>query len=211
MRHTGRTTRMLQYVIHRYRNQMRTVVVARDGNHMKLLMETMDSMLTSERDRALKSKSTDVLLFTTLATVSAPDSAYPLHKYDYRTNRFAHVALDIEVVFDHFAMETHLEAVIRYLKAAGEIADPITWMVDTARMLSYARRVCLIVPADDITRIEDHLVGYNVTVEDGTLMRRLNWATLERQGANSQDQILLFHPDYLQARFEGALSTITRF
>lgn len=208
MKQSGRTNRMLQYVIQRYRNHMPTMVVGANNNHAELLSKTLGELLT-ERDRALENKAPKII-FTSVGTLSDKQAMY---QYNYRTNRFANSPGDpeLEVVFDHFAMETHLPEVIAYLAATETIADPITWMIDTARVLSLTQSVHLIVPTDDIPFFEERLHGLPVTLEDGSMLRVLNWVSLRREGVKTQKQTLLFHPEHLRARFEGALSTITRF
>lgn len=207
-RRTGRTTRMLQYALHRIRNRMTTTVVAKDRNHAKGL-ELMFETLRSDRDKQNAERYGRIGIISLSDMFPVRQSPKSLGDYNYETNRLKSIEPEIEVLFDHFAMECHLDKIIAYLDAASYVSNYDTWLLETARMLSVTKRVGLVVAPDHVLYFSEKLEGCDVEIMSDS--DNVDYVGLDfKPNINAKHQ-LLFHPEYLRHLFEGALSTITRF
>ena len=204
-RRTGRTTNMLRYAIQRARNDMPTIIVGADSNHAQRLLTTLRQ---SQTERDLKRFVPGDKSICAISLTDALSAKYSLSGYNYSTNRFDRTPPDVEVLFDHYALETHLAGIIKYLNASEYIVGHDLWLINTARMLSVNADINIVVEDGVVQYFTEKLEGYPRV----TVMRFSELDVRHTMPFSKGERVqTLFQPSALHKAFKGALSQIWRF
>lgn len=209
-RRTGRTTRMLEQAIAWAREEQASMVFAYNANHVGSLRNLLEVMVPDKDDQEKVRGLITICSFSDITQGNLTRQLGVYNNYDYRTNRFPH--LNSRALIDHHALERHLGDVIRYLRVARSIDDHLRWMIDTARMMSVMGRRTYIITddADSHMILGNEVKGYNVSVEDGTMIGGLNLLNQELIAAHPAC-VLLIEPKMLKRHFAGALTEMNRW
>jgi hypothetical protein len=198
------------------------------GNHVAVFAASRDHMGTMGRqleDLVPKKKKVRAQIKERLWVCSFQDvtqgnlGRFGIYRnYNYRTNSFVRVDPKLPPeervvsLIDHYALETHLGNVIKYLRTAQHLANHTQWLIDTARMLTMLGRKVYVVTDDPETRqrIAEADLHRSVSVEDGEHLSNLNLLDQELIGAHPNTQLLI-EPKTLERHFRGALAEINRW
>lgn len=211
---TGRTIRMLAYALDRAKQGLYTTVLGASLSHANTLRQQFEKLppLVRLKEEEMLRLSSFVSMGSLIAAVRSND--YGISRfYDYGTNTFRHDApIVMEIVIDHYALEQHLVAPIRYLRAAAKVRAPQQWMIDSARMTSaIGHRVYLVSEDKEFRAHAEHeLEGCNVSVEDTKHLSNLNLLRMCLEDAHSR-AVLPVDPRLVESTFRGALNEINRW
>lgn len=212
-RRTGRTTRMLEHALTAARQEKNTLIYAADYKHCASLVQQLETLVPDPKEQEVLRGRITVLPFSTVTQDNETRILGVFRSYDYRKHRFLFGEIrDYVALIDHHALETHLADVIRYLRVTSRIANQTQWLVDTARTMATLGRRTYIITDDRDTELvaRTETAGYNVYVEDGSMMGNLSMLHQELVGAHP-GAVLLIEPKTLERYFQGSLNEINRW
>ncbi len=219
LRQSGRTTRMLQYVIAEAFADQPMMIVCNSVAHT-LQMMLMFKALVPE-GMTLKT----LPMFISISDLARRGYGNPhllpgtgtrdrVCGFNYKTARMEQFVAageqTPEIVFDHYALEVHLQNITQYLKRTREMGVTTGTLIDTARLMSLQGRTYLLTHTANVRFYQILCEDYNVSVEDGFMLDNLDWLKLKLDKMWPGTS-LVFDPVYLEMLFEGSLKEIHRW